>query len=84
MGYYAASCACWGGLPPVLAQGLFARAGTYPLVNRISTTPGDILDDNVSTPRAMAIKVVGVEGERLPGSESATTQDFILINARPS
>jgi hypothetical protein len=68
------------GLPEVLAQGMFARGGTYPVVLRISTTPGDILDDGVSTPRALAIKVVGVEGDRLLGSEGATTQDFILIN----
>lgn len=68
------------GLPPVLAQGLFARPGTYPVVLRLSTTPGDILDDNVSTPRGMAIKVLGVEGPRLPGSEDDVTQDFILVN----
>ncbi|MGQ0699723.1 MAG: catalase family protein [Panacagrimonas sp.] len=68
-------------LPPHLAQGLFARAGTFPLVMRLSTIPGDILDDNVSTPRGMAIKIVGVEGERLPGSQGAQTQDFLLVNA---
>lgn len=68
------------GLPPMLAQGLFARAGTYPVVLRFSTTPGDILDDNVSTPRGLAIKVVGVPGDRLPGSEQAVTQDFVMVN----
>ncbi len=68
------------GLPPVLAQGLFARAGTYPVALRLSTTPGDILDDSVSTPRGLAIKVAEVEGERLPGSEGGTTQDFVLVN----
>jgi len=31
------------GLPPVLAQGLAAKPGTYPVVIRLSTTPGDIL-----------------------------------------
>lgn len=68
-------------LPPHLAQGLFARAATYPLVMRLSTIPGDILDDNVSTPRGMAVKVVGVEGERLQGSQGDRTQDFVLVNA---
>ncbi|MEP7247094.1 MAG: catalase family protein [Gammaproteobacteria bacterium] len=68
------------GLPPQLAQGLFARPGTYGLVMRLSTTPGDILDDSVSTPRGMAIKIVGVEGERLSVSEGDATQDFVLIN----
>jgi hypothetical protein len=68
------------GLPPTLAQGLFARPARYPVILRISTIPGDILEDSVSTPRGLAIKVIGVEGARLPGSEDATTQDFILIN----
>ena len=67
-------------LPPTLAQGLFAQARTYPLVARLSTPPAEELDDAVSLPRAMAVKVIGVEGERLPGSEDATTQDFLMIN----
>ncbi len=69
-------------LPPELAQGVFARAGRYPVVMRFSTTPGDILDDSVSTPRGLAIKVIGVEGERLPGSEGDATQDFVLVNGK--
>ena len=68
------------GLPEALAQGLFAQPRTYPLVARLSTPPAEELDDAVSLPRAMAIKVIGVEGERLPGSEGATTQDFLTIN----
>lgn len=68
------------GLPAVLAQGLFAQAGRYALVMRLSTIPGDLLPDDVSTPRGMAIKVVGVEGARLPGSEGDATQDFVLVN----
>lgn len=68
------------GLSAQLAQGLFTSADTYPLVMRFSTTPGDILDDSVSTPRGMAVKVFGVVGDRLPGSESDTTQDFVLVN----
>jgi hypothetical protein len=68
------------GLRGDLAQGLFAKPGRYPVVMRFSTIPGDILDDSVSTPRALAIKVVGVEGERLEGSEGDVTQDFVLNN----
>jgi hypothetical protein len=68
------------GLPHDLAQGLFAKPGRYPIVMRFSTIPGDILDDSVSTPRALAIKVIGVEGERLEGSEGDVTQDFVLNN----
>jgi hypothetical protein len=70
-------------LPPVLAQGIFAKAGHYPAVIRLSTVPGDVLDDAVSTPRGMAIKVVGVAGDRLPGTEDDVTQDFILVNSGP-
>jgi hypothetical protein len=68
-------------LPEELAQGLFARAATYPVVMRISTNPGDILADSVSTPRGMALKVSGVQGERLAGSEGRSTQDFVMANA---
>jgi hypothetical protein len=67
-------------LPPVLAQGLFAKRGTYPAVLRFSTVPGDVLDDKVSTPRALAVKLIGVEGERLAGGEGDTTQDFVMVN----
>ena len=65
------------GLPPELAQGLFARAGTYPVAVRFAQGPGETLGDRVSTHRGMAIKVFGVEGEKLPGHD-APTQDFVL------
>ncbi len=69
-----------GNLPPFLAQGLFAKPGTYPIVVRISTAPGDVLPDSVSTPRGFSCKVSGVEGEHLPGSDETATQDFVLVN----
>ena len=68
------------GLPPHLAQGIFARPGTLPVVIRLSTTPGDILPDDISTPRAMALKIIGVDGARLPGSEGDVTQDFVMVD----
>jgi hypothetical protein len=68
------------GLPHELRQGLFAMPGRYPVVMRFSTVPGDILDDSVSTPRGLAVKIIGVEGERLSGSEGDVTQDFVLVN----
>jgi hypothetical protein len=67
-------------LPAVLSQGLFAHPGRYPAVLRFSTTPGDILDDSVSTPRGLGVKIIGVQGERLKGSENDITQDFVLAN----
>ena len=69
------------GLSPMLAQGLFAQPGTFPVIMRFSTNPGDILDDSVSTPRGLAIKIIGVKGERLPGSEGRVTQDFVMADA---
>jgi len=70
----------FAGLPAVLAQGLFSKPAVYPVVMRYSTIPGDVLDDAVSTPRGLAIKVIGVEGPRLPGDEGQVTQDFVLVN----
>ncbi|MDP5009157.1 MAG: catalase family protein, partial [Glaciimonas sp.] len=67
-------------LPPMLAQGIFAKPGQWPVVMRFSTVPGDILDDSVSTPRGLAIKVIGVEGPRLASSLDAVTQDFVCVN----
>ena len=67
-------------LPSDLAQGMFAKPARYPVVVRFSTILGDILDDSVSVPRGMAVKIIGVEGERLEGSERDVTQDFVMIN----
>lgn len=67
-------------IPPDYSQGLFATAGEYPVVMRLSTTPGDLLDDKVSTPRGMALKIIGVPGERLPDGQGDSTQDFVMVN----
>jgi len=69
-------------LPAELAQGAFAKPATVPVFLRFSTNPGDILDDKVSTPRGLAVKIVGVEGPRLSGSEGQVTQDFVMQNAK--
>ncbi len=68
-------------LPDTLAHGAFAKPGTFPVVLRFSTNPGDILDDSVSTPRGLAFKMIGVDGDRLPGAEGQVTQDFVMQNA---
>lgn len=67
------------GLPPELAQGLFAVPATYKAIMRWSTTPGDMLDDHVSAPRGLALKVQGVPGERLPGT-AGSDQDIVMVN----
>lgn len=69
-----------GNLPPELAQGIFAGPRDYAALIRISTIPGDVLRDSVSVPRGIAVKLFGVEGERLPGSEDDTTQDFLMAS----
>ena len=68
-------------LPPELSQGLFATPGTHPVYMRLSTNAGDILPDAVSLPRGLALKVLDVAGERLPGAEG-TTQNFIFVNGK--
>ncbi|MCJ2012268.1 catalase family protein [Methylobacterium sp. J-076] len=67
------------GLPPELAQGLFATPGEHRVYMRLSTNAGDILPDSVSLPRGLALKVLDVPGERLPEAEG-TTQNFIMVN----
>ena len=62
------------GLPPELAQGLFAHPGRYDAILRISTNPGDILDDSISLPRGAALKLLGVESE-------SGSQDFVMVDA---
>jgi hypothetical protein len=63
-----------------LRQGLFAKPAAYGVVMRFSTDPGDILSDHISTPRGVALKVIGVEGEMLPHHAGQVTQDFVLRN----
>ena len=43
------------GLPPELAQGLFATPGTHKVYLRLSTNAGDILPDAIALPRGLAV-----------------------------
>ena len=83
-GLLEASVEVLGGLPAEYAQGLFAKPATYEAIIRLSTTPGDLLHDSVSTPRGIALKILDVEGDRLPGSENSASQDFIMVNGKES
>ena len=80
-GYLKARFEVLPGLTTPLAQGLFAAPGAYDAILRFSTTPGDVLDDGVSVPRGVALKVLGVPGARLPGSETDSTQNYVLGNS---
>ena len=64
-------------LPEALRQGLFADAQSYPVLMRFAQGPGEVLSDSVSTHRGVSIKVLGVQGSRLPGHDGAT-QDFVF------
>lgn len=79
-GLISAEMEIYDNLPEHLAQGMFATPKKLPLVMRFFTVPGDILNDKLCTPRSLALKILGVEGERLTGSEEATTQNFLLVN----
>lgn len=64
-----------------LAQGLFAKAKSYPVIVRFSTAQGSIVPDKMSAFRGMAIKIIDVEGEKfLPELSDALTQDFLMVN----
>lgn len=69
------------GLPQPFAQGLFAKPASYPTILRFSTNPGDMLADNVSSPRGLAIKVLNVTGTKVANYTNGTTQDFVCVNA---
>jgi hypothetical protein len=78
-GLLAGTLTVTAGLPLELAQGLFAEPGTYDVAVRLAQGPGETLGDRVSTHRGMAIKVFGVQGEKLPG-HADDTQDFVLAS----
>ena len=67
-------------LPQPFQQGLFAEAKAYPAIMRFSTNPGDILADSISTPRGLAVKVIGATGPMLPENQGQVTQDFVFVN----
>jgi len=69
------------GLDPQHAQGLFAQPGSYAVLLRWSSPPAGQLPDSISTPRAVAIKVLEVPGARLDPARPGRSQDFLLVNA---
>ena len=61
------------------AQGLFATPRSYDVLVRLAHVPGELLDDRrVSTPRGMAIKVLGAQGPRVPEHDGGDTHDLVL------
>ncbi len=68
-------------LPKELAIGLFREARSYPTWIRFSNQDGKINPDIQGDIRGMAIKLMGVPGEKLlPAEKDAQTHDFITIS----
>lgn len=80
LGVMRGELAVYPNLPRPYRQGLFAKARTYPVLIRLSSTAGAIRSDQIRGVRGMAIKVIGVSGERIV-PDGHTTQDFILVNS---
>ncbi|KAB8315041.1 catalase [Tolypothrix campylonemoides VB511288] len=63
-----------------LKQGLFAKPKQYPVWLRFASGAFSVKNDYEGDTRSMALKVIGVEGERLPQSHEFHTQDIIVHN----
>ena len=68
-------------LPERAKRGLFKQPATYQALIRFSSAFSSIAKDTEPDVRGMAIKVMGVEGEKLLENEKLEkTQDFLLIS----
>jgi catalase len=68
------------GVPAHAKVGIFAAPGSYRAYVRFSNGTGARQRDAKPDVRGVAVKVLGVPGKKLiPGLESATTQDFLMI-----
>ncbi|MHC0067057.1 catalase family protein [Nostoc sp. UIC 10890] len=68
-------------LPKELRYGVFKTPRTFDALIRFSAGNVEVQEDRVPQAAGMAIKLFGVEGEKLLASEKdAKTQDFVMIN----
>ncbi|MFL6845480.1 MAG: catalase family protein [Allosphingosinicella sp.] len=67
-------------LPEPLRVGLFAKPGRYDAWVRFSSSSDKAKSQAVKDLRGAAIKLRNVPGERIPESDEATTQDFVLMS----
>lgn len=70
------------GLPAALRQGVLREPRRYDALIRFSNGSGQVVDDHEGDGRGMAVKLLGVSGERNldePDDET-NTQDFIMVN----
>jgi len=61
-------------------QGLFSRAGRYPVWLRFANGNGSRNPDKAPDTRSMSVKIIGVEGDRLLESYETNNQDIITQN----
>jgi catalase len=66
-------------LPAHLAQGMFAKPGTYDVIMRYSSLTPKIVPDSAPAPRGIGMKIFGIEGQKLWG-EDKKTQDWTFNN----
>ncbi len=76
----AATLEVLGKLPDPARHGLFARAGRYQALVRLSNGGPDRAPDKRPDVRGLAIKVLGVDGAAALGGGRTDCQDFTLIN----
>lgn len=72
-----------GELTPAARVGLFAENRSYPTWARLSNGVSQTQADRKVDSRGLAIKIMGVEGDRIvtgPNDATATTQDFLMAN----
>lgn len=71
-------------LPEALRTGVFVPGREYKAWIRFSNGNAALQPDDAKDARGMAVKLMGVEGERLlpspPGAPPLATQDFLMIN----
>lgn len=48
-------------LPKELAQGMFAKPGSYDCIMRYSSLTPKLVPDNIPAPRGIGVKIFGVE-----------------------
>src|SRR5690348_6320502 len=76
-GIYEAALEIAGDLPEHARHGLFAQPGRYEALVRFSNGSGKVQADKVGDVRGLAVKVLGVAGDKVLGD--AATQDFLGI-----
>jgi len=67
-------------MPEHLRQGIFATPKRYPVIVRLSTAPGDVVSDRIPSLYGMAIKVLGVTGNKVLSKDDGHNQDLVLNN----